>query len=236
MNSSTRPLKNVIESERQLRRDRLSDLENIYNDQDSEVRRVRTAIKNMADEFGAIDPEILKASVEGAAREATEGRCRASQLQGQILGCRAAIEEIEKQVSLKGDGAPSGEDRQELHRELTRQKLQKIARGEELSAAEEFLAAATAKMKKLGNGAIELEISREKMKHHEATLKTVHEELQRLRLEIRLPGDVTLLQRAEIIGNNDTQRRMMAGLAAGAAFLVVFLLATVSVYLVRSWR
>ena len=156
----------IVNPEENKRRMKLADLERIYTDKDNECRAKRASMNGLAEQLSIPDKETLSLQRQASVQAWSEYRKELFRTQ------------------------------LELRRLIASQKAQQDAMKEQIEMLTREVDKRKSEVEQLGRSSVDIEMMRAELATLEATLKNIAAEREHLRIELRAPARIQLLQRA----------------------------------------
>lgn len=192
----------VVNAERDQKRQRLSELDRIYSEKEVTLRSKRSDVIQLAEQLGVSAPEtvgmkqfLAVRELEALQREWAEIKTERRHLQ-RDLAAQKALRQSDDLIG-KLPGAARAKKRAVVEMEVRRLEAMITVTDEQQKDAEENLRRMRKATERFGMSSIDLEMMRADIKRLEKTLDDIAEEREKLKIECRAASRVTLLQRAE---------------------------------------
>jgi hypothetical protein len=191
-------LTEVVNAERDRKRQRLSELDRAYVEKETDVRAKREDLKKLAEMLGVSDSETLTLKQRLALGELYEHRKELRQLQAELRAFKRdlAVQKAALQDALEREQTPIGKEIKRLETLVTVTTEQEL----EIKMVVERC---WKEAEKFGMSTVDIEMMRAEIKNSNAVLTEIATERERLRIEIRATPRVTLLQRADVPESKD---------------------------------
>lgn len=186
-------LTEVVNTERDMKRQRLSELDRAFVEKETEVRAKRSDLKQLAEQLGTSDSDAISMKQKLALEELTSSRQEVTKMQSElrqyqreIAGLEASLKDANEQ-----EQAPLVKSRNRMQAEVAVVK-------EQLHEMQDDVQRMQKEVKNFGLSTVDIEMLRSDIKSVESVLTGLAAEREKLKVEIRATPRVTLLLRAEI--------------------------------------
>lgn len=191
-------LTEVVNAERDQKRQRCSELDRAYAEKESEVRAKREDLKKLAEQLGASDGEALTMkqrlvldNLSMYRQDMRETRAKLRSLKVDLAGQKAILD------------VAKDEGRVAIAQEIKRLEASIVALTEQESQMQADVECLRKEADGFGRSTVDIEMLRNDIKQISDVLTQIANEREKLRVEIRATPRVTLLQRAEIPESKD---------------------------------
>ncbi|MEN6407792.1 MAG: hypothetical protein ABFC77_15150 [Thermoguttaceae bacterium] len=186
-------LAEVVNAEQAQKRQRLSELDRVYVEKETEVRGRRKNLKKLAEQLGTSDSKTLTIKQRLAMEELTVYRQELIKVQLELVRLK---HELDLQKAALADAKES--ERDALRKDLKKAEtaVDVVARQEAQLHAE--VDAKKREAEKFCMSTVDMEMLREEIKTSVAVLAEIGEEREKVKIACRVAPRVTLLQRAEM--------------------------------------
>jgi polysaccharide biosynthesis transport protein len=186
-------LNEVVYAERDMKRQRLNELDKAYSEKDTEVRTKREQLKKLADQLGVSEKETLAFKQKLALEQLSFYRQQLVQAQFEV---RRATKELAMQKAFLLDA--KGQEVQEIHKDIRRLEISIAVMTDQEQNLRQEVQRQQSEAEKFGSSSVDVEMMRADIKNLDALLAGIATERDKLRIEVHAPARITLLQRADV--------------------------------------
>ncbi len=188
----------VVNTERDLKRQRLSELDRAFSEKEMAVRSKREDLKKLAGQLGVSDSETLTLKQKLTLDELSIHRHEVRELQAKL---RSFQIDLAVQKALLDDAKDEGRVR--IAQDIKRLEASIAVTTEQESVLKTEVDRYRQEAERFGSSSIDIEMMRADIKNLEAVLAEISKERERLKIELRATPRVTLLQRADVPESKD---------------------------------